>query len=300
MVDMVGRVLTLLIGVVSLLAATRGSAPVSKEYRDRAEYDLLQSIQSNPNPTQRLMLLHRWQERYPNSAFRQERFYLLLTAQQSLGRSQEMLRTASAMAADDPLGLGNYWLCLITVQLRENSPAVLGRVEHSARSLLRNQNAMFTLAHKPEAVSTAEWNQQRERSTALAHRALGWVAFSREQWRQAEQEFVQVLQWDSQDAEASYWLGSSILGRQQPARIPVALYHYARSLAVSGPEALSQEAQGQVRKAFEYAYSQCYPGGKGAAQLRRQTEAGPFPPARGEAVLPPCRQNDGPYHTPGR
>jgi hypothetical protein len=162
MTSLVRRALTVLMSGAALLATPRGPVPAAKAYQDRAEYNLLRSIQSNPSLEQRLALLHQWRKRYPRSAFRQERFYLLLTTQQTLNRPQEMLRTATAMAADDPLGLGNYWLCLISLQLRERSPVALGRVERSARSLLRNEDTMFTPAHKPEAVSAAQWEQTTE------------------------------------------------------------------------------------------------------------------------------------------
>ncbi len=288
MTELIQCALIVLVSGASLLAQASASTAVTKQFRDRVEYNLLNKIQSDSNPVHRIVLLNEWQERYPQSAFRQERFYVLLTTQQVLGRPHEMLRTAIAMADDDPLGLGNYWVCLITVQLRKNSSDALRRVEHSALSLLRNRDTMFMLVNKPEAVSTTRWEQQRQQSTALAHRALGWVAISREQWRVAEQQLVQVLGYDPRDAEASYWLGISIVGQRQPARVPAAIYHYARSLVVSGAGALSEKARGQVRSALEHSYSQCYRDEQGLAKLYRQAETAPFPPTRGAAALLAC------------
>ncbi len=191
-----------------------------------------------------------------------------------------MLETAYAMAADDPKGLGNFWVATLVVSQRERTARALRAAEKSARVLLDTSSSLYSRERKPEAVDPAAWEEQRVKSETLAHRALGWVAMCRSQWRDAETEFRLVLLRDGNDAEASYWTGVSILSAGA-GREPVAFYHLARSLALSGPGELAAEEKGQARDYFESAYVRSHGSLRGLDRLYAEAlRGGAVPPGR--------------------
>ncbi len=241
----------------------------TKAFQDRAEYEIFEAIDKQTTPEKRLILLRQWVQQYPRSAFRQERFYRLITTQQALGQTREMLRTAEEMAIDDYKGLGNYWITLLTTQLQDISPSALNRSEKAARALLN-----YPPGKKPEAVSQEAWTHERDRSRGLAHRTLGWIALNRKQWIKAEAELKQSLQQDPGDATASFWLGSSILGQKRREKEPLAFYCYARAVTITGPAALSPAAKSQVKGFLEQAYAK---NGAALAKLYQEAASGTIP-----------------------
>jgi hypothetical protein len=219
------------------------------------EENLVRAIQVQPDLSRRLELLDRWRQKYPSSARRQERYQMTLAAQQQLGLGKEMLRTAYEMAGDDPGGPGAYWLASLTVSERETSPAILERAGRAARTLL----------------------DESKSSPDVAHRALGWIALCRRQWREAETEFRIVLLHAPGDAEAAYWMGTAIIG-EGPGRESQAYYLCARALAVTGPLALSPAEKQHVRQYLESAYIRRYGSRQGLDQLYARASRGPtFP-----------------------
>ncbi len=271
----------LLRGFLLVAFCVAASQPL-KQYQDRREYDLAARIRKESDPERRLALALEWRKEYARSAFSQEQFYFIITAEQALGRGREMLRTAREMRDDDPRGLGNYWIALITVNLRNTRPQALAEGERAARELLRNLPITYAPGYRPSAVTMAVWNTEKERSAIVAHRTLGWISLCRQQWRAAGREFTIVLRGDPDDAEASYWLATSIVGQRDPATQDLALYYYARALAVSGPGELTPQARERVKTFLDHAYEVRHGTSEGLNDLIHQAKDGPFPSSGGE------------------
>ena len=83
-------------------------APKAPEYVDRAEYDLVHSIQTEKDNNKKLDLLKQWKDKYPNSAFKEQRYNFMVVTYQAKGDAQGMYDTAKEMAAANPKGFGNY------------------------------------------------------------------------------------------------------------------------------------------------------------------------------------------------
>jgi TolA-binding protein len=215
----------LMLTMAVLLAAAAQAAP--KQYNDNVERDLVRRIQTKRDPTERLALIRYWMQKYPHTEFSQDRFQMLLLAEQSLGEAKEMRATARAMALDDPEGLGNYWICLLVVAERDDSPKGLDEAVRAARTILRDP--------------------QESRQDTVAHRALGWAAMSREQWQTAQQEFRTVLKRDPGDAESTYWLGNCILRENNPATMNAAFYYFARAYSIKGSKQLTPDLKAKLR-----------------------------------------------------
>ena len=252
-----------------------------KAYQDGAEYNLVRAIQVQPEPHRKLELLDRWRKLYPRSNFRQERFQMSILAHQTLGRSREMQRTAMEMADDNPAGLGSYWVTAVGVTLRESSPAGLRVVEKAAKNLIAHSGTMFARGLRPDAVSEDAWNRERQRMDTVAHRALGWVALCRSEWADAETEFRLVLLRDGNDAEAWYWLGTSILAQQRARRDISAFYFLARAVMLNGPGELPAAERKLAKRNLEQVFAKRRGSVQGLdAVYERARRGGPIPAER--------------------
>lgn len=245
----------------------------------RTEYNLIIAVHSEHEPRRKLQLLQEWAAQFPRSAYRQERFNQIVVTQKALGDGRGMWNTARQMAVDDQSGPGNYWLTLLTIQLQVDTPADLARGQNAAYALLRNLPNSFAISNKPSSVADADWYRERDRQKVLAHRTLGWVAMREGRWDTAIQELRQVLTASPNDAEASYWLGTAMLGPKVPANEPGALYCFARSLAVTGPGALTPAAKRLVQPYFQQSYTRFYGSEDGMRQLLAQARNSALPPS---------------------
>src|SRR5437588_9506072 len=96
-----------LAGVGSALAQApaQGQAPAAAsgpQWKDQAEYDLFKQITSEQAPAKRLPLIDSWKEKYPETAFKQQRALIYLTTYQGLGNTAKAVETAKELLTMDP------------------------------------------------------------------------------------------------------------------------------------------------------------------------------------------------------
>ena len=94
-----------------------------KNWKDRAEYDLYESITKEATPAKRLELLNQWNEKYPATEFKLERQLLYLDTYQKLGQAPKILESAKNIIAIDPQNLtALYWMAYLTSSMNDTSP----------------------------------------------------------------------------------------------------------------------------------------------------------------------------------
>jgi len=232
---------------LSLLPGLSGA--VVPQFKDRGEYDLALQLERQGDPVLGLALLRRWVKLYPDSAFEQERDNSLIKTYQALKMGRLMLDAARQMAAEDPHGLGNYWIALLTVSLQDPSQSALREGRTAAEAMLQNSDASFAPSNCPASVPLKAWLTERDHEKTLAHRTLGWVDLREKRFSDAEREFTTVLQSNPNDAESFFWLGIALIGENGRPQPKAATVNIARSLVVTGEGALLPEAKRLV-KAF--------------------------------------------------
>jgi tetratricopeptide (TPR) repeat protein len=258
-----------------IAAGCAAAAPPNPQFQDHAEYALVGQIELERDAAHRLSLLERWAHLYPNSAFRQERWNQMITANRTLGHPRKMRDLARQMAADNPAGFGNYWLTALTMNLQDSSPKALEEGRRAAEALLRYAPENFTPANCPPSISPGAWVQERERQILLAHRTLGWTALQQHDYTEAVTELTKVVsETRDDDAEALFWLGSALAGQQKPELQERALFCFARSLAVPGKNALLPEARRLVKPYFEQAYIAVNGSNRGIADFLQHAAVG--------------------------
>ncbi len=261
-------------------AGQQGGQP-QKNWKDRAEYDLYESIGKATDANQRLTLLNQWKEKYPASEFSDLRDVLFMETYRQLGRGGDMLNAANAVLAKDPNNIQALGAAVTSIYtLPPNAPPdQLATVEKASNQLLTNADTLFAASKKPANVSDADWAAARKSLTTTAQTALGLIAMRNKNNDQAEAAFKKSLEMDPNAAQVSYWLGTVILAEKNPAKQSEALYNFARAASYDGPGALAPAGRAEVQKYLEKAYVSYHGSRDGLDQLMAQAKAAPLPAA---------------------
>jgi tetratricopeptide (TPR) repeat protein len=225
------------------------------QWKDRAEYDLYDSILKAQDNNTKLGLLQSWAQKYPQTDYLEARHQLTVQTYQALGKGKEMMEAAKKMAADSPKSFfALYWINLLTVSLNETSPAALADGEKYANAFLGIMDETFDPSKRKAEVSEEAWKKERATMESLAYRALGWTAMSANKHEVAEKNFEEALKRNPADAQAALWAGTVIARQRKIEKQSHALFYFARAAAFDGPGSLPQAARDQVMRSFEKNY----------------------------------------------
>jgi hypothetical protein len=261
-------------------AQPAAGAPAQKNWKDRAEYDLYESITKEATPAKRLELLNQWKEKYAATEFKLERELLYLDTYQKLGQAPKIMESAKNIIAIDPQNLtALYWMAYLTTSLNNTAPEALATGEQAGKALLGALDTAFAPAKKPAGTADDQWAKARNDMEALGHKTLGWVAMIRKNGAEAQDHFLQSLQKNPSAGEISYWLGQTIVAEKKPETYPKALYHFARASAYDGAGALPAEGRKQVDDYLTKAYTGFHGDTSGLAELKTKAKTAPLPPA---------------------
>ena len=265
-------------GQAAAQAKPAGGA-AQKNWKDRAEYDLFESITKEPTPAKKLELLNQWTSKYAETDFKLERQLLYLDTHQKLGQAPKILESARNIVAIDPQNLtALYWMAYLTTSLNDTSPAALDQGEKAGKALLGALDTAFAADKKPAGTTEEQWKKARTDMEALGHKALGWVEMIRKNGDAAQEHFTKSLQLNPAAGEVSYWLGQTIIAEKKPETYSNALYHMARASAYEGQGALPAEGRKQVDDYLTKAYTGFHGDSSGLAELKQTAKNSPLPP----------------------
>ncbi|MGQ9917458.1 MAG: hypothetical protein ACUVS7_08580 [Bryobacteraceae bacterium] len=270
--------------LAAIAALCLGAAPLcgqaaQPQWKDRAEYDLVELIKKEQNPQAKLQLLQQWEQKYPNSDFKDGRYELMVQTYQQLGKAKEMMDTAKAWVASNPKALtGWYWINLLTVSMNDTSPAALEQGEKAGKTLLELSEEFFSPARKPQQVTDEQWKQQKSSTEYVAYRTLGWVAMERQQYLDADKYFVEALKRNPNDAQVSAWAGRVNVRTRQLERQGIALFHFARAAVYAGPGSFPEQTRQQLMSSFEKNYINFHGSKEGMDEVLKLAQAGALPP----------------------
>src|ERR1700676_3088117 len=214
-------------------AAPAAQTP-QKNWKDRAEYDLFDAITKDTNPKTKLEKLQQWLKQYPQTHYGTERRTLLLATYFQLGMAKEAVDVAKQILADDPNNFSALFITVSSTQALAGTnptPDVLDQGEKAAKALLA------TLDKTPPNFTEEQWKNQKPQIEALAHATLGWVALQKKNWQAAGAEFQKTLQLNPNDGQVDYSMGTAIASEKDLAKMPAALFYFARAATYEGPGA---------------------------------------------------------------
>ncbi|MBI5282868.1 MAG: hypothetical protein HY858_14380 [Candidatus Solibacter usitatus] len=260
------------------LAAAWAQAP-QKQWKDRAEYDLVQTINKEQNAQTKLGLLNQWKEKYPASDFKDERYAQIIAAYQALGNAKGMLDTAKEQVAADPKSFaGLYYINLLTLSMNDASEPALALGERAAAGLLSILDDTYSPARKPPQSSDDDWKKQRVSMEATAYRTMGWIDLQRKKNDEAVTHLTEVLKRNPADSQSSVWLAQACIRTRKIELQSPALFHFARAAVYDGPGAFPQQYRDQLRKNFEKNYVAVHGDNNGMEEVINLAKASALPP----------------------
>lgn len=257
----------------------------TKNYKDRAEYDLYSKITQTQDPKARLELLNTWQDKYPQSDFAPDRLkYFVATLAQLAPtdptQRQALITKCEELMKQDPKDFtALYYLSLFGPQVGgANPPADLTpQVQAAAHGLLDNVDTAFAPDKKKPNMSDADWAKAKNAVVAIAHNALAWAATTSKDTATAENEYKQSLQANPDQGTVSALYAKLLIDDK---KVPDALFEYARAAQYTGPgPALPANTRTQLMDYFNKAYKDYHGSPDGADQVLNQAKTDALPPS---------------------
>ncbi|MBL0160643.1 MAG: tetratricopeptide repeat protein [Bryobacterales bacterium] len=266
------------IALGSLSLMTVWAQAQTKNWKDRAEYDLVQQIGKEANNQTKLDLLKQWKEKYPTSDWKDERYAQVIATYQAMGNAKGMMDTAKEQVAADPKSFtGLYYMNLLTLSMNDTSDAALDQGEKAAKSFLGIMDDFFSPARKPAAATDEQWKKERANSEAIAYKGLGWIAMNRKQYEEAHKYFVEALTRNPAEVQCAVWAGTCNVRTKKLERQGIALFFFARAAVYDGPGALPQQQRDQMKASFEKNYVNFHGDNSGMAEMVAAAKASPIP-----------------------
>jgi tetratricopeptide (TPR) repeat protein len=266
-------------------AAQPAAGAQTKNWKDRAEYDLYVKITQTNDPKARLELLNTWQDKYPTTDYSKERsIYFVVTlsalAQSDPTQRQPLITKAQELLKSDPENLRA--LLAITqfgpaVGGNSPSPDLLSQVDSAAHEALKVVDTTFDASKKPANVSQADWDKAKVGSIALAQNSIAWVAMNKKDNAAAEQAYVASLTANPDQGNISAALARLLYDDK---KVPDALFEYARAAQYSGPGlAVPASGRTQLLDFFNRAYKGYHGSADGADKILEQAKTTALPPS---------------------
>jgi tetratricopeptide (TPR) repeat protein len=257
-------------------AAAPASAAPQKNWKDRAEYDLFDSITKDTTPKTRLEKLQQWEKQYPMTEWIKERRTLLLTTYAAAGQPKQAVDEAKEILADDPKDFtALYYTMYFTQALYSQSqtPDVLEGGEKAAQAILAGIDT------PPPNVTADQWSKLRPDIELMANVNLGFIAMQRKTWDAAEAAFQKTLQMSPNNAQVDYWMGTVIASEKKLDKLPAALFYFARAATYEGQGALPADVKKTALTYVQRQYKNYHGSEEGFNDLLASAKASPTPPA---------------------
>jgi hypothetical protein len=260
-------------------AASQQPAGQNKpNWKDRAEYDLYNSIAHEKDPKKRLDLLDQWTQKYPKTDFESLRQQAYLGTLGPLSQQDPSVRQKTidyckqVLSTDSKNFTALYWLAINAPEAGGGSPTPqqISDAEQAGNGLLQ--------AEKPATTPQDQWDKAKPTIESLAHASLGWAASAKKDYPTAQKEYEAYLKANPNNSNISYQLGQTILAEKNPSLYPEALWSFARAAAYDGQGALPAGNRPQVQTYFKKIYDQYHGSDDGADQLLTQAKSTPLPP----------------------
>jgi len=263
-------------------AAAAGQS--TKNWKDRAEYDLYVKITQTTDPKARLELLNTWQDKYPQTDYSAERnqFFMVTLNQLSATdptQRQKLVDKCNEILKTDPQNFtAMYFITLRGPSAGGTSPSsdLVSSVETAAHGVISGADTQFDPAKKPPAVTPEAFAKAKNGSIAIAHNALAWAAGTKKDLATEESEYKASLQADPDQGSISAIYAKTLYDDK---KVPDALFEYARAAEYTGPgPALAADQRTKLLDFFNTAYKNYHGSADGSQALLDQAKTTAIPP----------------------
>jgi len=278
-----------MVAALALCLAQEKPQEKKKEWKDRAEYDLYESITKSSDPKVWLDTLDKWTKQYPQSDYADVRRQMYLATYRQLNRPRDAFNAALEVLKDNPNNVVAlsaivgyvYQLVPLNTQLTPQMTSDLDTAEKAASHILSNLDAVYAKENKPPEMKEEDWEKAKPEMKAFAQRTVGYIYLARKDNERAETELTKAMELDPNQGQVAFWLAGAILAQNKtkPEKQPVALYYFARAAAYDGPGSLPASGRQQVHTYLARVYKQYHGSEEGLDKLLATAKTSAMPPS---------------------
>lgn len=261
-----------------------------KQWKDRAEYDLYESMQKTQDPNQWLTILDKWKAQYPTSDFADLRRQLYLATYRSLNRPRDAFDAAQEVLKDNADHLvalsaaTGYIYQLVPFGVQQLTPqqsSDLDAAQKAATHILDNLDTIYLKQNRPPDMTDEQAAKAKPELKTFAQKTLGYVALENKDYAKAQTELTKALELDPNQGQVSFWLGTAVLAQNKanPGLQADALYDFARAAGYNGPGSLPEADRNKVLDYLNKVYTQYHGSSDGMDQLLASAKTTALPPA---------------------
>jgi len=261
-----------------------------KEWKDRAEYDLYESIGKTSDPNAWQSILDKWKTQYPQSEYADVRRQMYLATFRQLNHPREAFNAAQEVLKDNPNNLValsaivGYIYQLVPANQAQLTPqmiADLETAEKAATHILDNLDPVYSKDNRPPEMTDEAAAKAKPELKTFAQKTVGYISLERKDYEKAQAELTKALQLDPTQGQVSYWLGSAVLAQNKtrPELQPVALFDFARAAAFDGSGGLPAADRKQVQDYLTRIYVQYHGSNEGIDKLLASAKMNSLPAA---------------------
>jgi hypothetical protein len=245
------------------------------------EFGLAQAMDKATDPKAKIEALDKWKTAFPKSDFDDIRQEAYLGTYQAANMNRQAFDKALEILKTNP---NNFYALRAIVSLAQTlmppTPADLDNASRISMYIIDNADTAFAAANRPQNITEAQWPAIKPAMKAAAHQAYLYTVTARKDPPREETELTAYLKKDPTQATTSYDLAGAILAQNktQPQKQPLALYHFARAAAYTGPGALPAAAQKQALDYITKTYTAYHGSSQGLPELLAMAKTNAFPP----------------------
>jgi hypothetical protein len=283
--------------------AQAAPAKTEKKLKDTQEYDLFNDVIKDINSqnfAKAITDLDTWKTKYPDSDYKDDRYYYYIQAYSGakqpakvLDAAQQLMQKDLTTVFKDPrLILGAYYQTSIAITgIKEPTPDQIATAEKAAKALLAYAPTYFVAANKPAGTDDAAWTKARTDLESGPKAAMMYIEvapataeMAKKNCPAAESLFSKALQDYPDNAYIAYNLGSAenCIARADPSKAaevaPKAIYEFVRA-AVTDPSLGKTTPPQQVIDFANRIYTGFHGSDEGLDKLKEMAKASPLPPA---------------------
>ena len=230
----------------------------------------------------RVEKLEKWKAQFADTDFGPERLQMYLVAYEQANNARAAFDTANTLLKTNP----NHPMALPAIMfyvrsLKPAQPADLDLAEQTAYYVWDNLDKIYAAGNKPEGKSDADWAKDKNDMKPFPMATLIFVIDARKDNNRAIADYTKILQKDASQAAISNLLARALLKKAQddkkPEEQPLALYHFARASAYTGPNALTAADQATVKTYLTKAYTTYHGSAEGLDQLLASAKTNVMP-----------------------
>jgi tetratricopeptide (TPR) repeat protein len=249
------RFLTIITGasLVAGYAFAQAQPAPQKTAKDQIEYGLITDVDKEQDPAKKIPILDTWTEKYPDTAFKQERNYRYIDAYSKI-----------ADKGVQPSA----------------SPDVVDAAQKAAHTLIDKADTFFSAENKLPQVTDDQWAQAKKQIVEHEYGTLAAIATNKKDYPAAEEGYKKMIGMDPDNALLFSGLGNAIMSEKKIDKYPEAIYYYARAVSLAGPGAIKDDATKKgISDYLNRIYTNYHGDVKGLDDVKAKAVTAPLPPA---------------------